>query len=145
MLHPHFLISMPEGSEWLLILLVFPIYLLPTILAASRKNPSTGGIFVLNLFLGWTFLGWIGALIWAFSTKRSQSPTIIVNNTSQPYSQEYKGGQTNANMQTPPEEKHATPITHQDKIDHLRQLKQLLDEGILTTEEFNNQKAAILA
>ena len=28
-----------------------------------------------------------------------------------------------------------------DKIDHLRQLKQLLDEGILTNEEFNTQKA----
>lgn len=35
-------------------------------------------------------------------------------------------------------------LTQQDKIDHLRQLKQLLDEGILTNEEFNIQKSVIL-
>ena len=34
--------------------------------------------------------------------------------------------------------------TQQDKIDQLRQLKQLLDEGVLTEAEFNRQKAEIL-
>jgi len=60
MFHTTLFISMPGGSEWLLlILLVFPLYFLPAIIAMARKNPSTTGIFVLNLFLGWTFLGWI--------------------------------------------------------------------------------------
>jgi hypothetical protein len=33
--------------------------------AASRKHNNEGAIFVLNLLLGWTFLGWVIALIWA--------------------------------------------------------------------------------
>lgn len=136
---------MPGGSEWILILLIaFPFYFLPTILATSRKNPNTGAILVLNLLLGWTFLGWIGALIWALSSKSNQSPTVVVNNTSQSYSQEYKGEQPGTRLQISPNETTTIPITQQDKIDQLRQLKQLLDEGILTTEEFNKQKADIL-
>lgn len=38
---------------------------LPTIVASSRGCKATGGIFVVNLFLGWTVLGWIIALAWA--------------------------------------------------------------------------------
>ena len=140
-----FLISAPGGSEWILIfLLAFPLYFLPTILAGYRKNPNTGGIFALNFLLGWTFLGWIGALIWALSSKSYQNPTVIVNNTSQSYSQEYKGEQPSSKLRISPEETNTKTITQQDKIDQLRQLKQLLDEGILTTEEFNKQKADIL-
>jgi hypothetical protein len=41
------------------------MYFLPTILAAARSKRDAGAIFVLNLFLGWTFLGWIVALVWA--------------------------------------------------------------------------------
>jgi 2-polyprenyl-3-methyl-5-hydroxy-6-metoxy-1,4-benzoquinol methylase len=33
---------------------------------------------------------------------------------------------------------------HQDKINQLQQLKQLLDDGILTQQEFDNQKSKIL-
>ena len=40
-------------------------YFLPTILAGAIGNINTAAIFVLNLFLGWTGLGWIIALIWA--------------------------------------------------------------------------------
>lgn len=134
-------ISMPGGGEWLLILLFFfPLYFLPAIIAKARKNRSTTGIFILNLFLGWTFIGWIAALIWAFASSPRQSPTVIVNNTSQAYSQEYKAEK--------PEIKHEVTstkqITHQDQIEQLRQYKQLLDEGVITNEEFNKQKAGIL-
>jgi hypothetical protein len=40
------------------------IYFLPTLIASKRKHPQTNAIFGLNLFLGWTFLGWVGALVW---------------------------------------------------------------------------------
>jgi len=39
------------------------IYFLPSILGYKRKNKMA--IFLLNLLLGWTVLGWIIALIWA--------------------------------------------------------------------------------
>lgn len=41
-------------------------YFIPTWIAHSKYNSHA--IFILNLFLGWTFLGWVIALVWA-STK----------------------------------------------------------------------------
>lgn len=40
-------------------------YFFPSILAKTRGHHQTLAIFLLNLLLGWTGLGWIGALIWA--------------------------------------------------------------------------------
>lgn len=40
-------------------------YLLPTAIGVGRKRSNTGAIFVLNLFLGWTLIGWVIALVWA--------------------------------------------------------------------------------
>ena len=139
------LFSMPGGSEWFLLLVfIFPLYFLPAIIAKSRKHPSTTGIFVLNLLLGWTVLGWIGGLIWAFSSGPRPNPTVIVNNTSQLYSPSYKADKPDVSHATPPPIPTTRLITQQDKIDQLRQFKQLLDEGIITNEEFDKQKAAIL-
>jgi hypothetical protein len=41
------------------------IYFLPTIVAVCRKKKNAGAIFVLNLFLGLTFIAWVVALVWA--------------------------------------------------------------------------------
>jgi Superinfection immunity protein len=41
------------------------IYFLPTVIAVKTKRKNKLGIAILNLFFGWTFLGWIGALIWS--------------------------------------------------------------------------------
>ena len=49
----------------ILAVLGFFLYFLPAIIADKRKAKSLAGIVLLNLFLGWTFLGWLGALIWA--------------------------------------------------------------------------------
>jgi hypothetical protein len=38
---------------------------LPTLVARSRNHPNTLLIFLVNLFLGWTFVGWVVALVWA--------------------------------------------------------------------------------
>lgn len=41
------------------------IYFVPAIVAYSKKKSNAGSILVLNLFLGWTFIGWVIALVWA--------------------------------------------------------------------------------
>ena len=41
------------------------VYFLPTIVAILRKKRNALAIFLLNLFLGWTFIGWVVALVWA--------------------------------------------------------------------------------
>lgn len=40
------------------------IYFLPTIVAVSRHQRNNLAIVLVNIFLGWTFTGWIVALIW---------------------------------------------------------------------------------
>jgi hypothetical protein len=49
--------------------LVFGLVLLflPTLVARSRNHPSANAIFLVNLFAGWTFIGWIVSLLWAFA------------------------------------------------------------------------------
>ncbi len=48
-------------------LLTIAPYLVPTGLAAYRDHPEKTGIFLVNLLLGWTIIGWIAALVWACS------------------------------------------------------------------------------
>lgn len=57
--------QMNEGLVLLAVLAVLALYFFPTIMAYSFHHRAIGGIFVINLFLGWTLLGWVGALAWA--------------------------------------------------------------------------------
>jgi hypothetical protein len=45
------------------------LYLVPWVVACRRHVYAQAGIIVLNLLLGWTVLGWLGALIWALSAE----------------------------------------------------------------------------
>jgi hypothetical protein len=58
------------GVILLVILAALAGYFLPTIVAAARHHHNAGAIFVLNLFLGWTFLGWVLALVWSATAVR---------------------------------------------------------------------------
>jgi hypothetical protein len=51
----------------LIFLLFCLINLIPSIVAFIRKHQSKWVIFVLNILLGWTVVGWIITLVWAFS------------------------------------------------------------------------------
>lgn len=42
-----------------ILLLVLGLYFLPTVVAFSRDVPDKGTVAVLNIFLGWTFMGWV--------------------------------------------------------------------------------------
>jgi hypothetical protein len=47
-------------------------YFFPSIIAWRRGHHNLLSIFLLNLLLGWTGLGWIGALIWSASAIPAQ-------------------------------------------------------------------------
>lgn len=47
------------------------LYFLPAFLA--RNKPNFTSILILNILAGWTFIGWIIALVWAISSD-SQRP-----------------------------------------------------------------------
>ncbi len=63
--------------------ILFVPYWLPTIIAFYRKHPSKGGIFALNLFFGWTFIGWVVCLVWSLSdaSGRAVAQSVVVNTT----------------------------------------------------------------
>lgn len=43
------------------------IYFLPMIVVARRRRQNPAPIAIVNIFLGWTFIGWVVALAWAAS------------------------------------------------------------------------------
>jgi len=51
-----------------LVMVFIFIYFIPGLVGSSTKHGD--GIFLLNLLLGWTILGWIAALIWAVSAEK---------------------------------------------------------------------------
>ena len=61
-------------SIWAILFLGFGLvlYFLPTIVASKRGHPPQNAIGLLNLFLGWTFIGWIIAVIWCATATREQ-------------------------------------------------------------------------
>jgi uncharacterized membrane protein len=91
-------------------------YFIPSIISIYRHKSNGCAIFVLNLFLGWTVIGWIIALVWACIA--DSKPTVIQNNI---------------------EEK--TEKSIQEQIEELAELK---EKGLITQEEFEKKKTQIL-
>ena len=48
-----------------LLALAFGLYFLPTLIASGREVPNLGSVVIVNLFLGWTLVGWVVALAMA--------------------------------------------------------------------------------
>ena len=94
----------------ILFILALFIYFIPTIIAWNKRNSDA--ILAINLFLGWTFIGWVVALAWAFS--KDSIPQIV--------------------QQTQTE----------DNFDKIKKLKQLLDSGAITQDEYEAEKSKLL-
>jgi hypothetical protein len=162
------------GLGFLTILIIILLYFLPTIIAFYRGKSNWLAIMLVNLFFGWSFIGWFVALIWAV-TKDVERQSVIINNSmssdrtsnhlSTPtYLNEsfnasssgkslndlYRERLSNKELHNQPitSPKENVPLQHNvsqlDKINHLKELKQLLDNGILTQEEFEKEKIKIL-
>lgn len=90
------MVSYSPGPEWLFFLVAIPLWFLPSIIAIVRKVPNVGSVFVINLFLGWTLIGWIVALAMAVRTVPPPSPTQTI------YVQQAPPPQPQAPPSTPP-------------------------------------------
>jgi ABC-type sugar transport system permease subunit len=53
-----------------LISVISLFYFLPFAIAFNRKRANTGAIFALNLFLGWSLIGWVLALVWSLKDEQ---------------------------------------------------------------------------
>ena len=57
------------------VIMIILVYILPSIIAGARQCKAGWGILVVNLFLGWTFVGWVIALAWAVSGEKTAPAT----------------------------------------------------------------------
>lgn len=55
-------------APFIIMLLAIFVYFMPTLIAFKRLHLNRVAIFVLNLLLGWTFLGWVIAFVWGFTS-----------------------------------------------------------------------------
>jgi hypothetical protein len=60
------------------------VYFLPTIIAGCNRHRSFVGIILVNVFLGWTGVGWICCFIWSVVSPHPPvvQPIIIYNNVN---------------------------------------------------------------
>ena len=49
----------------MLLLFLIGLYFLPAMIAYGRDMKNSWSVFFLNLFFGWTAIGWVAALCWA--------------------------------------------------------------------------------
>ena len=80
----------PAGAVILLLVLIvvgIALYFLPTFIAHQRHHHQFTSILVLNIFLGWTFIGWVVCLAMSLSaTHAGGSPVADVAAMAPPQS-----------------------------------------------------------
>jgi hypothetical protein len=95
------------------IIIVLFLYFLPTIVGGAKRQGCA--VFVLNLFLGWTLVGWVVAL--ALACYDDPEPVKIYQSTNEGKMSQY---------------------------DELEKLAELKAKGVISEEEFLEQKQKIL-
>lgn len=69
-------VSSPPSIIALVAVIFLVFYFLPSLIASARHKKQSLAIFLLNLFAGWTFIGWLAALIWAAIIDKSDYEDI---------------------------------------------------------------------
>lgn len=105
--------------EALLFFVVAFFYFLPAINAGGRRHKDFGGIMVVNLFLGWTLIGWVWALAWS----ASGAPAVAAQATAPPL----------------------PPRPAVSAAAELERLAALREKGALSEEEFAAAKRKLIA
>jgi type VI protein secretion system component VasK len=120
-----------------LILLVFAlwIYFIPTFVAFKRNHPNRLLILVLNLLVGSTLIGWIIALIWATRSAHLSPSGEDRKNGGESGLNIFANDQPQAHTEN---SKVSIPVSDLERLALLR------SQGMLTDEEFKEQKQRLL-
>ena len=73
------------------LIVILALYFIPTIIAVSKGLRNAGAIFAMNLLLGWSFIGWVVALIWSLTNDAKQQVVQVQQNAYLPHPG-YPGG-----------------------------------------------------
>lgn len=133
-------------------------YGLPTIIALLRGHGYTGVIFALNLFGGWTGIGWLVALVWAvWPTEKSLIDPVVGNVTGTGIRNAGDSlGAANFGMDRGhsneaeafmggPKPQKGTLARSASDIEQLEKLAALRATGVLNEQEFQTAKIRLLA
>lgn len=104
------------------------LYLLPIYEAWKREHPNMTPVVLVNIFLGWTLIGWVAAMVMAYRSNEPQKVELVYNN--EPYE---------------PRPSFAPATSKPSIADELQKLADLKKQGLLTEEEFSQQKSKLLA
>jgi len=81
------------GSVGLVILaFLVALYFLPSIKAYQDKKTNRQAILALNIFLGWTLVGWVVALSWAYTKDIQPTTAVAVSSVFCPSCGKYSPG-----------------------------------------------------
>lgn len=94
-IQPEFQLAQATEDEWtdedteafgaamlFLLACAIGIYFIPTAIAMMRGSNLTAAVFIINLFLGWTGIFYILALVMAVLPKGQKQQTIIIQQSS---------------------------------------------------------------
>ncbi len=65
------------AAIYLFVVVYILLYFIPSMVAFTKSRQNFASIFALNLFLGWSVLGWVAALVWALKTKSSNRDRVF--------------------------------------------------------------------
>jgi hypothetical protein len=51
----------------LISLMLFFLYWAPSVVAVLREHPRAGTLFLVNFCFGWTIIGWVACMVWAWT------------------------------------------------------------------------------
>lgn len=73
-----------EASGLGVLVVVGALYFVPLIVAMARHVPNIGSVAVINIFLGWTVIGWVVALAMAVRTVPPTQPASVSSRSPRP-------------------------------------------------------------
>lgn len=69
----------------ILVLILIGLYFLPGIVASARGAKNAAPVWVIDIFLGWSLIGWVVALAMAFGQTKEEAErarTVIISSTA---------------------------------------------------------------
>jgi predicted component of type VI protein secretion system len=58
-----------EAGIAIVVIIALEIYFLPSTVSFNRDQPNRFAILALNLFMGWTLIGWVVSLVWSLTAR----------------------------------------------------------------------------
>lgn len=144
----------PEEAQFLILLfggglLVWVLFLLPTLIAFRNRHPHRWAILSANLFLGATGIGWAGAFAWAKNSadhsgnsvgSRDPGLKIFVDDV-----RSFRlGNQPPAGLAGPDDAVLNARLSPSEAVAEIERLGRLRADGHLSEVEFQGLKAGVL-